>query len=148
MEYIRNETIRITKDLSVTDLDFRFDKDANSIGTLLMHIAALEFKFVLNFLFKRPFNNEEKEKYAPAMPIFMHKNLIKGNPITYYQSELLHVRKQTLSQYEMIKDEWLQQEVITPMGEKIGNHLYLNKHILFDEVSHQGQIKLIKKRLQ
>ncbi|WP_158447838.1 hypothetical protein [Aquimarina longa] len=147
MEYIRNETINLTNTLSIKELDYHFDKNANSIGSLLMHISALEFKFLLNFLLKRPFSLKEREKFGPAMPSLMHQRLIKGNNIEYYINELKLVREQTCIELKKLSDDWLSKEIISSDEKNLGNHLYLKKHILYDEISHQGQIKMMIKRL-
>lgn len=148
MEYIRMETISLIEDLSDEDLDFHFDEHANSIGMLLMHISALEFKFLLNFLHKRPFTLEERQKYGPAMPMMMHQKLVHSNSKAFYIDQLALVRTQTFEALEKLKDSWLYEEVITPNGMHLGNHFFQQKHILFDEICHQGQIKIIRKRLQ
>ncbi len=148
MDYIRKTTINLTNNLSIKELDFHIDENANSIGCLLMHISALEFKFLLNSLLKRPFNNNEQQKYGPAMPILMHQRLIKENSIQYYIDELNLVRQQTLYELRKLSDNWLYEEVFTSQGQILGNHLYLKKHILYDETAHQGQIKMIMKRIE
>ena len=52
---VREETFRLAKGLSIEHLDYNFDDQSNSIGTLLLHIAALELKFQLDHFFKRSF---------------------------------------------------------------------------------------------
>src|SRR3954462_4134228 len=42
MQRCRETTILLVQDLSIAQLDYLFDEDDNSIGALLLHLAALE----------------------------------------------------------------------------------------------------------
>ena len=149
MEYVRNETYRLVsgQDLTISDLDFNFDKHSNSIGTLLLHIAVHEFKFQLNHFYRREVTKAEYEKYIGAMPFMMDKRLIHGNDFNFYKKELDSKRENTLSCLKKLNDDWLFKEFITPKGENLGNYYYLLRHVIDDEINHQGQIKIILKRL-
>ncbi|MEP1488488.1 MAG: hypothetical protein ABJK28_08675 [Algibacter sp.] len=148
MDYIRNNTFKLTKDLSIYDLDYNFDNLSNSIGTLLLHITALEFKFQLNHFYKRDITKNEYEKYANAMPKYMNTRKIHGNNLNFYLNELKQIRRKTLLELKHLNDEWLFKEIISSKGNNLGNYYYLLKHIINDEISHQGQIKIILKRLK
>ena len=147
MVLVRNDTIRLTKNLSKKQLDFNFDELSNSIGTLLLHIAALELKFQLNHFFKRPFSEEEILKFGGAFPFNMDKRLVDDNSLEYYLDTLKEVRNTTLKEMKKLNDEWLEEEFILSNQQSLGNHHYLLRHIIHDELCHQGQIKLILKRL-
>lgn len=144
---VRNETFRLTQDLSVKSLDFNFDDQSNSIGTLLLHIAALELKFQLDHFFDRPFSEQEIKRFGGAFPFNMDKRLVDSNPLEYYVDTLKEVRSTTLNEMKKLSDEWLEERFVLPNQQSLGNHLYLLKHIIHDELCHQGQIKLILKRL-
>lgn len=144
---VRNVTFQLTKDLSVESLDYNFDDKSNSIGTLLLHIAALELKFQLDHFFKRSFSEEEIIKFGGAFPFNMDKRLVDGNPLEYYLDTLEEVRNTTLKEMKKLNDNWLEKKIILPNQELLGDHHYLLKHIIHDELCHQGQIKLILKRL-
>jgi len=88
MTIVRNKTLGLTRNLCVQELDFNFDTQSNSIGTLLLHIAALEFKFQLDHFFKRNFTTSELEKYIAAAPFNMHKRLVCGNSYEFYASTM------------------------------------------------------------
>ena len=150
MKYVRDQTFLLTQqiDLSIADLDYNFDSLSNSIGTLLLHIAAHEFKFQLNHFFKRPITKIEFEKYTGAMPHMMHKRLIKGNDFSFYKKELDGIRENTLKHLKKLNDVWLFEEFVTPNGKYLGNNYYLLRHVIDDEINHQGQIKIILKRLK
>ena len=150
MEYVRKETYRLlnTRDLSINDLDFNFDAYSNSIGTLLLHIACHEFKFQLNHFYKRNITEDEFKHFGNAMPFNMHKRLVFGNDLTFYKKELNTIRENSLSHLKDLDDKWLFQDIILSNGKNIGNYYYHLKHVINDEINHQGQIKIILKRLQ
>ena len=39
-------------------------------------------------------------------------------------------------------------EILLSNGNSIGNYYYHLKHVIDDEINHQGQIKMILKRIQ
>jgi uncharacterized damage-inducible protein DinB len=149
MEYIRNETYRLlkTRDLTIRDLDFNFDEYSNSIGTLLLHIASHEFKFQLNHFYNRSITEDEFKLYGNAMPSMMNKRLVSGNNLDFYFREIEAVRKNTLSYLKNLKDEWLFKEITASNGKSMGNYYYQLRHVIDDEINHQGQIKIILKRV-
>src|ERR1700722_14048399 len=81
-----------TRDLTQEQLDYLFDKNANTIGALMLHLAATEV------LYQRiTFGNEDFEKFppdyeakwGPAMNLGASgRASIKGHDITYYQDAL------------------------------------------------------------
>lgn len=144
---VRNETFRLTQNLSIRNLDYNFDDQSNSIGTLLLHIAALELKFQLNHFLKRSFSEEEIIKFGGGFPFNMNKKLINNNSLEYYFNTLKEVRMITLKEMKKLSDKWLEEKLISSNQQSLGNHHYLLKHIIHDELCHQGQIKLILKRL-
>lgn len=147
MNLVREHTFKLTKELSLEALDFNFDAKSNSIGTLLLHIAALEFKFQLDHFHNRNITESEFMKYGKASPYNLHNRLVYGNDLEYYFNTLEEVRAQTLEALETVSDDWLYEDVFTSNGTMLGNRYYLLKHIIHDELCHQGQIKLILKRL-
>lgn len=150
MEYVRNETYRLlrTQKLTIEDLDFNFDAYSNSMGTLLLHIACHEFKFQLNHFYKRNITEDEFKLYSNAMPSTMNKRLVHGNDLDFYLKELASIRENTLSYLKNLKDEWLFKEIILSNGKNIGNYYYHVRHVIDDEINHQGQMKIILKRLR
>lgn len=150
MEYIRNDTYWLLKEqgLTMRGLDFNFDDYSNSIGTLLLHIASHEFKFQLNHFYKRNITKEEFKVYGNAMPSMMDKRLVFGNNLDFYLEELESIRKNTLSYLKNLNDEWLFKEIIRANGKNMGNYYYHLRHIIDDEINHQGQIKITLKKLK
>ncbi len=147
MILVRNETFRLAKDLSVKSLDYNFDDQSNSIGTLLLHIAALELKFQLDYFFDRSFSEKEIKKFGGAFPFNMDKRLVDSNPLAYYLDTLKEVRSTTLNEMKKLSDQWLEKKIVLSNQQLLVNHHYELRHIIHDELCHQGQIKLILKRL-
>ena len=58
---------RTVKDLGVDEIDFLLDEKANSIGTLIMHLASTE-KFYQVYTFEnREFNKKEEKEWGEGM---------------------------------------------------------------------------------
>ncbi|WP_299676767.1 DinB family protein [uncultured Tenacibaculum sp.] len=147
MIYTRENLIKLTRNLSQENLDFNFDSMSNSIGTLLLHIAALEFKFLLNNFSYDDFDEKVFEEISRAAPFNMNKRLVYGYEFDYYFKYLNKFRKETLLSLRKVDDNWLFKKVKTNNGEILGNNYYLLRHIIDDEISHQGQIKIILNRI-
>ena len=149
MGYVRENTQKLlqSRELTVEDLDFNFDAKSNSIGTLLLHMAVHEFKFQLNHFYKRDITKEEYEKYIGGMPFMMQKRLVSGNDLNFYLNELDIIRAKTLLFLKEKKDAWLFEELVTSNGKNMGNYYYLLRHVIDDEINHQGQLKMILKRI-
>ncbi|KAB1160696.1 integrase [Tenacibaculum aiptasiae] len=147
MIHVRNDTIKLTKKLSIKELDYNFDDKSNSIGTLLLHIATLEFMFLLNHF---SYSNTSEDLFlelGKAVPLNMDKKLIYGNNFDYYLNYLNMFRNESLKNLKLLTDDWLFKTIKDHNGKELGNYYYLLRHIIDDEISHQGQIKLILKRL-
>ncbi len=149
MEYIRNDTYNLlqARALTISDLDFNFDAYSNSMGTLLLHIACHEFKFQLNHFYNRDITEDEFKLFGNAMPFNMHKRLVFGNDLAFYLKELNTIRENTLCYLKKLNDEWLFKEIVLSNGKSIGNYYYHLRHVIDDEINHQGQMKIILKRL-
>jgi hypothetical protein len=63
LEHTRAVTLSEIKELNRSRLDFLLDGESNSIGALLMHIAAIEFVHAIITFQQRDLNGEEKAKW-------------------------------------------------------------------------------------
>ena len=136
---------RTVKDLSPKEIDFLLDEDANSIGTLIMHLAATE-KFYQVYTFEnREFNKEEKAEWGTGMSLGKEaQNKYKGNDVQYYLNIFKKVRETTLKYLKERDDEWLAK---VPEGYRMNNH-WSWFHVMEHQSSHLGQILLLKKRIE
>lgn len=48
MNYARYTTMQAVEGFTIEELDYLYDKDANSIGMLLYHMAAIEFHYQIH----------------------------------------------------------------------------------------------------
>ena len=141
---MKNRVERTVKDLKVDETDFLLDENANSIGTLVLHLAATE-KFYQVYTFEnREFNEKEKEVWEIRMSMGDEaREQHKGKPISYYLDIYTEVRKKTLEYLKEKDDEWLAD---VPEGYRMNNH-WSWYHVMEHQSSHLGQILLLKKRM-
>jgi len=147
LEHTRAVTLKDISDLSQMDLDYLTDEESNSIGALLMHIASIEFVHQLITFEERDINKEELLKWQAALELGQQaRQSIKLYQLDYYLNELALVRERTLSQLKSYNDDWLFEERHWDNGVP-HNYYYLWFHVIEDEISHRGQIRIIKRRL-
>src|SRR5450432_1614742 len=89
MNYVRSTTISAVEGLGVPELDYLHDAQSNSIGSLLLHIAAAEVGYQAATFHKRDMNNEEKHVWDAALSLGdKARHEIKGEELDYYLSKL------------------------------------------------------------
>jgi uncharacterized damage-inducible protein DinB len=118
----------------------------NSIGALLKHIAAIEKAHQLISFQERDFTKEELEIWEDALYLGKAGRTIRGNEIQYYIQILQSVREESLKYLNEQDDEWLMSERKWPNGVAYNQH-YLWFHVLEDEISHRGQIRMMKNKM-
>ena len=141
-----------TRDLSQVQLDFLFDKNANTIGALMMHLAATEVLYQ-----RMTFNNENfdklppdyEAKWGPAMNLgAAGRASIKGHDVAYYQDTIREVREKTLTEFAMRDDAWFTAALKDPgWGGGPVNNFCLWFHVCEHISHHSGQIDFLIKRL-
>lgn len=152
LTWMETSVLGPTRGLSQPDLDFLFDKDANTIGALMLHLAATEV------LYQRlTFNNENFEQYpadyaaqwGAAMDLGdKGRASIKGHPIAYYQDKIREAREKTLTEFAKHDDAWLLAPLKEPgWGGGPVNNYCLWFHVCEHISHHAGQIDLLIKRL-
>ena len=133
------------KGLSQEAIDWQEDEQSNSIGALIIHLAATE-AYYQTFTFEgRKFNDEETLKWAKASSLGdAGRKAFKGKSIDYYLNICREVRKKTLEKFKTLDDVWL--------AKKIGKGAYNNHfcwfHVMEHQATHLGQIYMIKKKLK
>ena len=82
--------------LTVEQLDWLFDKNANSIGAMLLHLAATETYYQMNTFDSQPWDSwsaDIKKRWDPAMNLGdAGRSTIKGHPLSFYLDQLKEVR--------------------------------------------------------
>ncbi|MEK7016963.1 DinB family protein [Bacillus sp. FSL R9-9410] len=146
LEHTRAVTLQEIESLSVEQLDLIMPSGGNSIGALLKHIAAIEKVHQLISFQNRDFTKEELEIWEDALYLGEAGRSIRVCEIQYYEQLLQKVREETLEYLRQRDDEWLMSERKWPNG-VVYNQYYLWFHVLEDEISHRGQIKMLKDKL-
>ncbi|MED3563177.1 DUF664 domain-containing protein [Bacillus xiapuensis] len=148
MNYTRTITIEEVKGLTVEELDFLYAEDANSIGMLLAHMAEVEKAYQILTLQNRDLTAEDVDSLNPALDLGPSaRKAIKGHPIEYYLKKLEEVRNETLTMFKTLPDEWLFEQ--TPFWrDRPANNYFKWFHVFEDELSHRGQIRIIKKMIK
>ncbi|MGA9288467.1 MAG: DinB family protein [Anaerobacillus sp.] len=147
MDYARHTTEEAIRGLTIDQLDFHLDEKSNSIGMLLQHMASIEKAFQVMTFQERELNDEEWAEHGTGIELGERaREVVRGRDLDYYWSELSLARAETLDAFRKKEDTWL--EKVTPFGwDKRANHYFKWFHVMEDEISHRGQILLIKKRL-
>ncbi|CAH2714997.1 hypothetical protein BACCIP111895_02174 [Neobacillus rhizosphaerae] len=147
MNYTRVTTINAVKDLTVAELDFLYDEEANSIGMLLAHMATVEKAYQIITFENRDFTNDELNRLNPGLELgSLGREHFKGKTIDYYLQELADVRNTTIERFKALPDEWLFEQ--TPFWwDRPANNYFKWFHVFEDELSHRGQIRIIKKMI-
>lgn len=145
-----NGVLRATEKLSQPDLDYLFDKNANSIGALMLHLAATETYYQLNTFDGMKWDSwsaDIKKRWDPAMNLGdAGRATIKGHDRDYYVNILHEVREKTLAEFRKKDDAWfLAADKTGPWGST--NNLCKWFHVCEHEAHHTGQIALLRKRL-
>lgn len=145
-----NGVLSATKGLTQTDLDFLFDKNANTIGALMLHLAATEVYYGLNTFDGMKWGSWSepiKQKWDAAMNLGdAGRKTIKGHDRDYYMNILHEVREKTLAEFAKRDDQWLMAQLKDPDWGP-ANNLCKWFHVCEHESHHSGQIALLRKRL-
>lgn len=147
MAYTRRQVLHNVKGLSQSDLDFLLDSKANTVGALLLHLAATETYYGLNSFggVKRgSWPDDIKKKWDIPMNLDEPaRKAIKGNSLDYYLNALHESREKNLAELKKRDDKWL-----TVVDTEMGMNNYAKWfHVAEHESNHDGQIKFLKSRL-
>ena len=150
MIMMRAWIVEEVKDLTVAQLDFQIDDQSNSIGAMLLHLAATERYYQLNTFDEMEWgtwSDEIKKKWDVPMGLGEEgRKQIRGSEIDYYLSKLEAVREATKEEFSKRDDEWIMKSEPFFGGESTNNYCKWF-HVCEHESNHNGQIKFIKKRL-
>ncbi len=150
MNWMRMVILNPVKGMSTKDLDYVHDKDANSIGAMLLHLAATErFYQIHTFEGKKwgDWSKEDRDNWSTASRLGQKgRDTIKGNNLDFYLTKLEEVREHTLKEFAKRDDDWLF-EVDKSWGWGPTNNYCKWFHVCEHESNHNGQIKWIKSRL-
>ncbi|WP_412984748.1 DinB family protein [Pontimicrobium sp. IMCC45349] len=150
MTMMRTWVINTVKDLTVEQLDFQIDDKSNSIGAMLLHLAATEKYYQLNTFDEMEWgtwSDEIKTEWdVPSGLGEKGRELIKGNSIDYYLTKLEEVREITKKEFAKRDDKWIMKS--EPFFENKPTNNYCKWfHVCEHESNHRGQMKFIIQRI-
>jgi hypothetical protein len=145
-----NGVISATKNLTTADLDYLVDPKANTIGALMLHLAATETYYQLNTFDGKKWGtwpDSVKKQWDPAMNLGDEgRKTIKGHDRDYYLNILQETRAKTLAEFAKRDDAWfLAIDKEFPWGPT--NNYCKWFHVCEHEAHHTGQIAFLRKRL-
>lgn len=150
MNWMRMVILSPVRGMSTENLDYIHDKDSNSIGAMLLHLAATErFYQIHTFEGKKwgDWSKEDQDTWSTASGLGEKaRKTIKGNDLDFYLNKLKEVREHTIKEFSKRDDEWLfSVDKKWPWGPT--NNYCKWFHVCEHESNHNGQIKWIKSRL-
>jgi len=150
LTWMRNQILEPVQGLTVKQLDYLHDSKANSIGALLLHLAAVEREYQLNTFEGIKWDNWDeptvKEWGVPAGLGEAARQTIRGHELAYYLDRLREVRAHTLAELRKRDDTWLMQIDDHWVWGPTNNYCKWF-HVCEHESNHNGQVKWIKGRL-
>ncbi len=122
--------------------------DTESIGTQLLHVAAVEWSWVFQDILGRP--DEDYDGREEAFPLRVGAPQVSGQPLAHFTDRLERVRREVLDALRGLTDADLSRlvgEGPPPPGEEPRSRLYSIDWILFHlvhhEAHHAGQVELL-----
>ena len=146
MNHVRHTTLSAVAGLEMDELDYIHDPQSNSIGALLLHIAAAEVGYQAHTFYARDLSKEEGDEWGAALNLGEKaRHQIRGHELDFYRRELEQVRAKTLSELARRDDQWLEEETAFGSGQKVNNY-FKWFHVLGHEINHRGQICWLRSR--
>ncbi len=143
LEDLKDRITQQVKDLDQSQIDFLYDADANSIGSLIMHLVSTESYYQTATFKGRDWTEDERTRFGIAGELNKEvKNILKGKPIKYYLDLWDEVREETLKELKTKDDAWFASNI-----EEGINYHYIWYHVMEHSANHMGQIATIKNRL-
>ncbi len=141
---VRNRLINILKSINDTSvLDFSPNEHKiETIGTLLLHIAAVEWSWIFEDIDGLKMDYEQW-KYAFALKPSVKIPQLTGKNLNYYLDRLTDVRKQVHKRLLEFTDEDLNTVVSEPPYTYTVEWIFF--HLVEHEAMHIGQINVLKR---
>jgi uncharacterized damage-inducible protein DinB len=150
LNWMRRGILVPVQGLTVAQLDYLHDEKANTIGALLLHLAAIERFYQLHTFEEKQWGDwddaTKKRWDAAALLGDAGRRQIKGNKLGYYLDILKEVREQTLADLGKRDDAWLMRVVLNSGSPPMNNYCAWF-HVCEHESHHNGQITWLKGRL-
>ncbi|MEO7989926.1 MAG: DinB family protein [Chryseolinea sp.] len=149
MTWMRTVMLMSVENMKVEDLDYLHDAKSNTVGAMLLHLAATERNYQIStFEWKIDFKGDGKINWDAAMSLGdKGRESIKGNTPDYYVNILNETRAKTIEEFKKRDDKWLAKVDPHFFQDKPTNNYCKWFHVCEHESNHNGQIKWIKSRM-
>ncbi|WP_407539824.1 DinB family protein [Deinococcus radiomollis] len=148
MAYARMTTLQAVEGMSVSELDAIPPGFSNSVGMLLAHIAAVDRLYqIASFQGLNPYQTAEFQPYLGAMTFGKRGEKVVGRSLESLLADLETARAVTLAELAKQGDAWLD-SVMGAWPDFLPNQHWAWFHVMEDEVSHRGQIRVVRKAVQ
>jgi len=146
MNYVRSTTLKAVTGMGVDELDYLHDSQSNSVGALLLHIAAAEVGYQAATFDARDLNAEERQQWGAALDLGERARAeIRGYELSHYLDNLDQVRTKTLAELGRRDDGWLEEQTSFGSGQMVNNY-FKWFHVFGHEINHRGQIRWLRSR--
>jgi Protein of unknown function (DUF664) len=123
MKYARHTTVSEVEGLGIEQLDYLHDPKSNSIGALLLHIAAVEVAYQAATFSARDLNEDEESEWGTALSLGERaRRELRGHDLDYCLSRLEQVRAKTLAELGQREDTWLEEQTLFWGGWQANNY--------------------------
>jgi len=145
LEDLKARVTRSVSELTIEETDFLLDDEANSVGAMILHLAATEKLYQVYTFENRSLNVKENAKWDVAQNLGeAGRNQIKDKPIDYYLEIWSEVRSETLRLLKTKDDQWFNSKILDT---EMNNH-WAWYHVMEHQANHMGQIRFILKRTE
>ncbi len=150
MNWMRGPILSSVRGLSISELDYLHDEKSNTIGAMLLHLAATERYYQLNTFDGMEWGSwDRKIKAEWDTPMDLGekgRQIIKGHSLDFYLEKLESVRAKSLEELATKDDEWLLSVDESWFWGPTNNYCKWF-HVVEHESNHNGQIKYIRSRI-
>lgn len=142
LDDLKDRVTRRVKNIDQAQTDFLLDENANSVGAMILHLAATEAIYQKMSFEDRQFNEEENKKWNTALNLGdAGRKELQGKPISYYLDIWSEVRAKTLATLKRKDDAWFNSNMGMGM-----NHHWAWFHVMEHQANHMGQIAFLASR--
>jgi len=150
LNWMRGVILASVQGLTTAELDHLVEPQANSIGALLLHLAATERHYQIHTFEGRAWGDwdeESRRRWGAASALGEEaRRGLKGKQLSPYLDALSEMRAHTIEELRKRDDAWLMQVDRTWEWGPTNNYCKWF-HVCEHESNHNGQIKWIKRRL-
>jgi uncharacterized damage-inducible protein DinB len=141
MQKIRERTLRRLGKISAEKMDYSpHGRNIETIGTLFLHIAAVEWSWIFEDVGDTAM---DYEKWKHAFPLREYIDQLTGQSKEFYIDRLNEVRNEVFEWLKTIDDDTLNQ--LVHLGDTDVNIEWVLFHIIEHEAMHVGQISILSR---